>query len=128
MAGPLSRELREKIISAYYRGLGTIVEIADIFSVTPRSISNYLKQHRETGDLTPKPLPGRPPILTESNLGIIKAIVLGNRDGTLQDFCDDFKRQTGIHTTIVTIHNACKKLNLNRKKRVFTQPNKKGKM
>lgn len=128
MARPLSRELRERIVSAYDRGLGTIAEIADMFSVTSRTISNYLKIHRESGDLTPKSLPGRPPILTESNLIIIRSIVLANRDGTLQNYCDEFENQTGINMTFVTMHNACNKLNLNRKKKVFMQRNKKEKM
>lgn len=119
MARPLSKELREKIVSAYERGMGTIKEVAEIFEITPRTVAKYLQIHRETGDLTPRPLPGRPPILTEVNLKIIEAIILSNRDGRLQDFCDAFHNKTGIEVTFVTIHNACKKLNIHRKKRVF---------
>jgi transposase len=124
MARPLLKELREVIVSSYNRGLGTIVEIAEMFDVTSRTVSNYLKLYKETGDLTPKPLPGRPPILTEENLNIIKTIILSNRDGTLQDFCDEFEHQVSIKITIVTMHNACKKLNINRKKKVFMRRNK----
>ena len=128
MARPLSKELREKIVSAYDRGMGTIKELAEIFDITPRAVAKYLQIYRETGDLTPKPLPGRPPILTETNLNIIKAIILSNRDGTLQDFCDVFQSKTGIGVTIVTIHNACKKLDIHRKKKVFMLKNKSDQM
>jgi len=38
MANPLSKELREKIVSAYERGEGTIAEVADIFDVSERSV------------------------------------------------------------------------------------------
>lgn len=128
MARPLLKELREKIVSAYDRGMGTIKEVAEIFDITPRTVAKYLQIHRETGDLTPKPLSGRPPILTEANLNIIKAIILSNRDGTLQDFCDAFQNKTGIGVTIVTIHNACKKLDIHRKKKVFMLKNKSDQM
>jgi transposase len=124
MAGPLSKELREKIVSAYERGIGTIKEVAEIFEITPRTVAKYLQIQRETGDLSPKPIPGRPPILTDENLNIIKKIILLNRDGTLQNFCDAFQEKTNIEVTFVTMHNACKKLKMHRKKRVFTLKNK----
>jgi len=85
MTRPLSIELRQAIINAYNNGLGTVSEIAKIFSTTSRSVFRYLKQQRDTGDLTPEASPGRPPILTENNLAIIKKIVLSNPDETLYD-------------------------------------------
>ena len=69
--------------------------------------------------MTPQPIPGRPPILTPENLKIIKDIVMANTDGRLEDYVDSFYAQTDIKVTIVTIHNACKILKLNRKKRPF---------
>ena len=126
MANPLSKELREKIVSAYERGMETIKVVAEIFDITPRTVAKYLQIHRETGDLTPKPLPGRPPILTEENLNVIKQIILLNKDGTLQDFRDAFENKTGIYVAISTIQNACEKLDIRRKKRVFTRKNKSG--
>ena len=62
MANPLPKDQREKIVSAYQRGLGTIEQIAKMFGVHVRSVYRYLKQEAETGDLSPQPLPGRPPI------------------------------------------------------------------
>ena len=128
MARPLSKELREKIVSAYERGAGTMQEIADIFVISERSVARYLKRHREIGDLTPLPLPGRPPILTDINLKIIKEIVLLNKDGTLDDYCRSFYNKTGIVVTIATIHNALAKLNIRCKKKASTHKNKKEKM
>lgn len=119
MARPLSKEIREAIVSAYERGLGTIPEVAEIFKITPRAVSNYLRIHKETGDLTPKRQTGRPAILGEKNLSIIKKIIMSNNDGTLREYCDAFKKETGIEVTIVTMHNACNKLKIRRKKRAI---------
>jgi transposase len=123
MAKALSKELREKIVGAYERGAGTIDEVAAIFAIHPRTVAKYLQIKRDSGDLTPKPLPGRPPILNDANLKIIKAIILSKSDGTLQEYCDLFKEKTDTVITIVSMHNACKKLNFRRKKRV-TSPKK----
>ena len=93
MARPLSKEIREAIVSAYERGAGTISEVAGMFNITPRAVSNYLRIHRETGDLTPRPKSGRPAILNDKNLAIIKSIIMSNNDGTLQEYCDEFKKK-----------------------------------
>jgi len=119
MARALPKKEREKIVSAYERGFGTVEEIADIFDISPRTVFKYLKLKRETGDLTPAPIPGRPPVITDANLEIIKDIIMSNTDGILQEYRDEFNKQTGIDVTIVTIFNAAKKLNLRRKKKLF---------
>ena len=128
MANPISKELREKIVSAYERGEGTIVEVADIFDVSERSVARYLQIKRERGDLTPIPLPGRPPILTETNLSVIKEIILSNKDGTLSQYCQEFYNKTFLLVTTTTMHNACEILKLRRKKKVSTHKSKIGKM
>ena len=123
MAKPLSKEIREAVVSTYKHGIGTIPEVAEIFNITPRAVSNYLRIDRDTGDLTPGTSPGRPAILHDKNLAIIKSIIMSNNDGTLQEYCDKFKKETGIEVTVVTMHNACNKLKICRKKRVIMRKN-----
>lgn len=127
MTKAVSKEEREKIVSAYNNGYKAS-ELSKIFNITEWSIYKYLKQYRETGDLTPQKQPGRPPIVTDSVLNILKHIVINNPDGTLEDYREELEKQTGISVTIVTIHNSCKELNLRRKKRVFSRQNKTVKM
>lgn len=119
MTRAVPKEEREKIVQAYKKGFGTIRELAKIFDVSPRAIDKYLQLDREVGDLTPDTQPGRPPVLTEKNLSIIKKLVTANPDGTLDDYRIQFYNKTGIDVTIDTIHNACKKLDLRRKKSLF---------
>ncbi len=119
MVKPISVEIREAIVNSYNEGLGTINEIAKIFSITPRSVLRYLKLNRDKGDLSAKKIPGRPPILTDKNLAIIKNIILSKNDETLEQYREKFYKETGIKVTIVTIHNACTILDLRRKKKSF---------
>ena len=118
MAVPTPLVIRKKIVAAYENNLGTALEIANIFGVSLRSVRLFVMKHRTTGDLTPIPLPGRPPILTEENLDLIRTIVDANPDRTLQQYADDFKNETGITVSYVTIHNACAKIDRNRKKKL----------
>lgn len=119
MTRALPKEERKKIVTAYKNGLGTVEQLAKIFNISSRVIFKYLNLDREVGDLTPQTQPGRPPILTKENIGIIKKIVISNPDGTLDDYRIDFFNKTGIEVSIVTIHNACKELDLRRKKKLL---------
>lgn len=97
--------------------IGKIAKDNIIFNITPRTVAKYSQISRETEDLTPKPLAGRTPILTNENLDIIKKIIVLNKDGTLQDFRDAFNVETSIYVAISTIQNACDKLDMNHKKK-----------
>jgi len=124
MTRAIPKEEREKIVSAYYNGLGTVSELSLIFNISEWSVYKYLRLHRETGDLTPQKQPGRPPVITDKVLDIIHRIVNDNPDGTLDDYREQLQQETGIIVTFVTIHNACKELDLRRKKRAFSRQSK----
>ncbi len=119
VATAFSKDLREKIVSAYHNGIGTIVEVAEIFGITARTVSKYLALDRKSGDLTPGKSPGRPAILTDRNLSIIKDIILATPSGTLFNYCDAFEKETGIVISKSSMGNACHILNLRRKKKFF---------
>lgn len=119
MTKAVSKEVREKIVQAYNKGGRKQSEIAEIFGVSERSVRKYLRQDRETGDLSPYKQTGRPRIITEANLAIIKDMVESNPDFRLIDYRDELYNRTGISVTLVTIHNACNELNLRRKKKFF---------
>jgi transposase len=119
MTRAVSKEIREKIVSAYKNGLGTINQIAKIFGLADRTILKFLKIERESGDLTPNYPTGRPPVIDKNNLTIIKKIVLLNNSGTLQEYCDSFYKETGLNVCLSSMSKACKKLNLRRKKKLL---------
>ena len=59
MPSPISLEVREKIVEAYQKGVGTQSYIADIFGTTRRTV-NKLVNKALNGDLAVKKQTGRP--------------------------------------------------------------------
>jgi transposase len=56
---PYSKDLRIRVLRAVEHGVPR-EEIARTFSVSVPTIKRWLKRRRETGDVEPKPIPGRP--------------------------------------------------------------------
>src|SRR5215217_5210647 len=56
---PYSKDLRLRVLAAVDRGVPR-EEAAKTFSVSVPTIKRWLKRRRETGDVEPKPIPGRP--------------------------------------------------------------------
>src|ERR671912_2168910 len=50
-----SLDLRQKVVAAVERGDATIEEVAASFGVGLTFVKKMLRQHRETGDLRPRP-------------------------------------------------------------------------
>ena len=111
-----SKDLREKIVSAYESGSETIEEIAYRFSVGISTVSKYLKKWRETGDLTPLKSPGRPALLDSTLQEQLKELVLAKPDATLEEYCTEFKEKTNVEIKRSTLWNACNNLDIRRKK------------
>jgi transposase len=57
---PYSKDLRLRVLSAVDSGKPR-EEVAKTFSVSMPTIKRWLKRRRETGDVEPEPIPGRPP-------------------------------------------------------------------
>ena len=58
---PYSQDLRLRVLAAVDRGVPR-EEAAKTFSVSVPTIKRWLKRRRETGDVEPTPIPGRPPL------------------------------------------------------------------
>ncbi len=55
-----TQELRQQVLRAVDEGISR-VEIIERFQVSWATMKRYLKQRRETGNVLPRPIPGRPP-------------------------------------------------------------------
>jgi transposase len=56
---PYSKDLRVKVLAAVDRGMPR-KKVARIFGVSEPTIRRYLRLHRQTGDVEPRPVPGSP--------------------------------------------------------------------
>ena len=57
-----SVELRQKIVSAYESGHGTLDEVAETFEVGRRTVARFVSLARAGGSLWPKPRGGGYPV------------------------------------------------------------------
>jgi transposase len=55
-----SQEVRQQVLRAVDEGISR-AQIIERFQVSQATIKRYLKQRRETGNVLPRPIPGRPP-------------------------------------------------------------------
>ena len=114
-----------QIIEVYERESPSQRELARRFNVSLNFIVNLLRLYRETGGLTPRPRPGRPPTkLTPQVLEHLEAELDKTPDATLAELSDSVVEHFGIRVGISSIHNALVKLGYRRKKNCFT-PSKK---
>ena len=58
---PYSKDLRIRVLAAVDSATPR-EEVAKTFSVSMPSIKRWLKRRRETGDVSPQPIPGRTPL------------------------------------------------------------------
>ena len=56
---PYSKDLRSRVLASVDAGTPR-EQVAKTFSVSVPTIKRWLKRRRETGDVQPKPIPGRP--------------------------------------------------------------------
>lgn len=81
---PHSIEFRQKIIDVHEKENISIRNLAQRFCVAKSFIQKLLKQHKETGDISPHPQGGSPkPKLNQEQLIELVEIIETNNDATL---------------------------------------------
>jgi transposase len=102
---PYSKDLRIRVLSAV--DAGTPREgVAKTFSVSMPSIKRWLKRRRETGDVDPKPIPGRTPIKAAALKAWLPEHLKDNPDLTLEEHCRAFEDATGTKVSDATMSRA----------------------
>lgn len=118
MPSPISLSVREKIVEAYQKGIGTQSYIADIFGTTRRTV-NKLVNLALVDDLAPKKQTGRPASIEHKGMKVLKKMVLSEPDKTLAEYCELYEEETDVHISVPVMCRALKQLNLRRKKKSF---------
>ena len=115
-----SLDLRLKVLSAIDRGIPR-TEVVRIFGVSMPTLERYLRRRRQSGDLAPKPSPGRRPSIcatVEERRRLWKQLE-ENSEATLQRHCELWEKERGVKVSISTMSRAVCKLGWTFKKRVW---------
>lgn len=110
-----STDLRERVVRAVEEGRPR-EEIMHLFGVSRATIKRYAKQHRETGDLAPKSIPGRPARKGDALRADLWGQLEANRDATLEEHCQILEATHGQRVSAATMGRAIKSLGWTRKK------------
>ena len=111
-----SLDLRAKVLRAVDQGYPR-TEIVKLLGVSLATIKRYLKQRQETGEVAPKPIPGRPPKkLAPLQAGLV-AQLQAHDDVRLEDHCRLWEQTQGVQVSTATMSRAIKRLGWTRKKK-----------
>jgi len=115
----LSLDLRERIVSAYDRGDGTRLQIAERYNVSEGMVKKLLQQRRATGDLRAKHgNSGRRAVITSEHEEQLRRLVKQQPDMTLEELRDALS----LDVTPQAIFYALERLALPLKKRRSSLP------
>ena len=116
-----STDLRERVVRAAEEGRSR-EEIIHLFGVSRATIKRYVKQQQETGDLEPKPIPGRPAQKGDALRADLWSQLEASRDATLPEHCQIWETTHGQRVSPATMGRAIKSLGWTRKKRRWWPP------
>ena len=114
---PYSLDLRQRIVSAYEQGQGSIAEVAESFSVSTAFVKKLLRRWRQTGDLSAKPhAGGKPASFSPRQLQLLKRKVREQSDISLAELQQVLVEDESLSVHLSTISRALSGLGLPRKK------------
>jgi transposase len=113
-----SLDLRERVVRAVDQGYSR-AEIRKLLSVSSATIKRYLKRRRETGHLSPRPIPGRPPKISPPLRDDLITQLEAHPDATLEMHCHVFEQTTGVRVSTHTMSRVVRCLGWTRKKKTI---------
>ncbi len=106
---PYSKDLRLRVLAAVDAGRPR-EEAAKTFSVSMPTIKRWLKRRRETGDVEPKPIPGRPSTKGAMLERWLPKQLQANHDLTLEEHREAFEEEFGEAVSTSTVGRAIARL------------------
>lgn len=117
MGAAYAQDLRDRVLSAYDRGM-TTKQIADGFDVSPAWARRVKQRRRENGEIAPRPMGGVR--VVKIDLARLAELVAQQPDATLKEL----RQKLGVACAESAICMALKRLGLSFKKRRFTPPSR----
>lgn len=107
MARAYSTDLRERAVSYIHEG-GSRTDAVRIFKISYRTLSAWLRQLKEEGNLSPKPKGSRPWKLDHE---AVVQYVKGHNDSTLEEVASHFDTCVSVIDYILRKHKVTRKKN-----------------
>src|SRR5918996_2683213 len=102
---PYSKDLRSRVLAAVDAGTPR-EEVAKTFSVSMPTIKRWIKMRRETGDVEPRAIPGRPSRKGTMLEEWLPKHLEANDDLTLEEHREAFEEEFGEEVSTSTIGRA----------------------
>jgi transposase len=113
-----SYDLRQRILHAVDQGKPR-AEISKTFEVSRATIKRYLKLRRETGDVKPRTIPGRPAKKGAALLARLQLQLNAYPDATLAEHCQIWETTQRFQVSTATMSRAIQHLDWTRKKKTL---------
>jgi transposase len=89
--------------------------------VSLNSVKRYVKQLKDSGQLEPKPIPGRPAAIRGEKQALLLQEVKAKPDATLQERAEQWEQTQGLKLSRSTFSRSLKRLKLTYKKKPESQ-------
>jgi transposase len=106
---PYSKDLRLRVLAAVDAG-NPREEVAKTFSVSVPTIKRWLRRRRESGDVEPKPIPGRPSRKGTMLQSWLPKQLEANHDLTLEEYREAFEEEYGEEVSTSSVGRAIARL------------------
>lgn len=117
-----SQEVRQQILRAVDEGTSR-TEIIERFRISRATIKRYLKQRRETGNVLPRPIPGRPPRKKAALQMDVQAFLEAHPEASQQEYCQWWEAEHGMPVSRASMSRAIHRLGWTRQKGRSTSQN-----
>ena len=110
-----SQEMRQQVLRAVDEGVSR-AQIIERFQVSRATIKRYLKQRRETGNVLPRPIAGRPPRKKAALQVGVQQLLEAHPEASQQEYCQWWETEQGIAVSRASMSRAIHALGWTRSK------------
>ena len=106
-----SKDLRARVLAAVDRGDPRAL-IVETFGVSLATVRRWVRRRRETGEVAPRPSPGRTPSIcktTEERRALWEQLE-ANPEATLEEHRELWERERSVRVSVATMSRAVRKL------------------
>ena len=116
MPGPVSVDLRRRVVEAYKRKEGSQRKLAKRFAVSASSIVRWISQESETGSLAPSGAPRGPkPKIDDAGRAALDAMLEEQGDLTNEELADQLEARGIVKVSASSVSRALTRMGWTRK-------------